>query len=775
MPVKTSLKSAKTLASSVAVVTSPYAPKTAAYLVLDENSLLSGARTLSVGSGLRSVDGGEGESFELSAADASTTAKGAVKLTGDLGGEASAPEVVGVHEGGGTRLEISDIGDNQLLVRVGNVIQGIDNPSDALQTHIYTTADPHPQYVQVNADANQPGGYPQLTTDLVRVGAAQAPHKSVYSTGGDQALVASDIGALSTGGGALTGELDLGDHKITGLADGEATSDAVNLGQVTQLLSGLDWQASVIRQDWNTAPTSPTPTAGDRYLVAAGAAGGGNAWAGQSGKIAQYGGSSWAFTAPNKGMTVHVESGTDSGVDMLYNGTAWVNIGSSVDHASLRRLTEGDPHTQYQTRAEKDANGGYCSLDGGGRVGATHAPAKSVYATGGNQALAPGDIGAEPAISTLPIAKGGTNASTASAALASLGAVAKAGDSMTGDLNLGNHRVTNLADAAASGDAVTLNQLNLYAWQAPVRDAVRTSPPGGTPSTGQRHIIATGATGGWSGHDTEIAQWNGAAWVFTVPSEGMAAWATIPDQILVFDGAAWSNVGTKLSHADLQNLTTGNPHTQYQLNADRGASNGYAPLDVNSRVPAANAPNKSTYATGGNQAMAPADIGAVATGRQVLSGTGLTGGGDLSADRTLGISGFTGAVAKDLNPGTQTFLSGPTLLATYDVGADAQLLVIAVRLPATTNAQLTTEVVLGLDNSTDVILNNTNTGAFRDIDLPTLALAMMGDLANNAANNGRRIKQVRFQVNNSGGSLGATLTPFRLRALSTPRGGGAAL
>ncbi len=773
MPIKTSLKSAKTLASTVAVSTSPYAPKSAAYLVLDDNSLLSGARTLSVGSGLSSTDGGEGETFELSASDASTSAKGAVKLAGDLGGEAATPTVLGVHDSEGIQYFFGAFAEGDILKVWGGKIVGETDPTVSLTDHLDTTANPHPQYVQVVADANVNNGYPRLTS-TGKVGAAQAPYKSVYATGGAQAMVPADIGALSAAGGTLSGALDLSTHKITHLADGEATSDAVNLGQVTQLLSGLDWQTSVIRQDWNTAPTSPTPSSGDRYLVAAGATGGGNAWAGQSGKIAQYGGSSWGFTAPNKGMTVHVESGTGGGVDMLYNGTAWVNIGSSVDHGALLNLTTGDPHTQYQTRAEKDANGGYCSLDGGGRVGATHAPAKSVYATGGNQALAPGDIGAEPAISTLPIAKGGTNASTASAALASLGAVAKAGDSMTGDLNLGNHRVTNLADAAASGDAVTLNQLNLYAWQAPVRDAVRTTPPGGV-TTGQRHIIATGATGAWSGHDAEIAQWNGAAWAFTVGSEGMAAWATIPDQILVFDGSAWSNVGTKLSHADLQNLTTGNPHTQYQLTGDRGASNGYAPLDVNARVPAANAPNKSTYATGGNQAMAPADIGAVATGRQVLAGTGLTGGGDLSADRTLGISGFTGAVAKDLNPGTQTYASGPTVLATYDVGADAQLLVIAVRLPATTNAQLSTEVVLGLDNSTDVILNNTNTGSPRDLDLPTLALALMGDLANNAANNGRRIKQVRFQVNNSGGSLGATITQFRLRALSTPRGGGAAL
>lgn len=44
------------------------------------------------------------------------------------------------------------------------------------------------------------------------------------------------------------------------------------------------------------------------------------------------------------------------------------------------------------------------------------------------------------------------------------------------------------------------------------------------------------------------------------------------------------------------------------------------------------------HSSGGADAIAPSDIGAVATGRLVSSGTGLTGGGDLSADRTLAVS-----------------------------------------------------------------------------------------------------------------------------------------
>ena len=55
---------------------------------------------------------------------------------------------------------------------------------------------------------------------------------------------------------------------------------------------------------------------------------------------------------------------------------------------------------------------------GGGGVTAH----KSSHATGGTDALTPADIGAEPTITTLPISKGGTGATTAAAARDALGA-----------------------------------------------------------------------------------------------------------------------------------------------------------------------------------------------------------------------------------------------------------------------------------------------------------------------------------------------------------------
>lgn len=56
-------------------------------------------------------------------------------------------------------------------------------------------------------------------------------------------------------------------------------------------------------------------------------------------------------------------------------------------------------------------------------------------------------------------------------------------------------------------------------WQPPV-DARNVNTPPGSPATGYRAIIGSSPTGAFAGRPGEIAQWNGSAWVFTVPKQG---------------------------------------------------------------------------------------------------------------------------------------------------------------------------------------------------------------------------------------------------------------
>jgi hypothetical protein len=89
------------------------------------------------------------------------------------------------------------------------------------------------------------------------------------------------------------------------------------------------------------------------------------------------------------------------------------------------------------------------------------------------------------------------------------------------------------------------------------------------------------------------------------------------------------------------------------LSVAYGTSSTTAARGDDSRLSDARTPtaHATSHATGNTDPLAPSDIGAVPTSRQVIAGTGLTGGGALSADRTLtvayGTSSTTAAVGND--------------------------------------------------------------------------------------------------------------------------------
>ena len=77
--------------------------------------------------------------------------------------------------------------------------------------------------------------------------------------------------------------------------------------------------------------------------------------------------------------------------------------------------------------------------------------------------------------------------------------------------------------------------------QIAVLDLNRTSPPP-SPAEGQRHVVATGATGAWAGHGNAIATWQDGAWAFLVPRTGWCIWSVADDVMFVFDGADWRDL-----------------------------------------------------------------------------------------------------------------------------------------------------------------------------------------------------------------------------------------
>jgi len=78
--------------------------------------------------------------------------------------------------------------------------------------------------------------------------------------------------------------------------------------------------------------------------------------------------------------------------------------------------------------------------------------------------------------------------------------------------------------------------------QLSVLDRTRTAPLA-SPADGNRHLVASGATGLWAGWDLNIAFWVDGAWIRLVPRTGWMVWVAAEGLFLVWTGAAWEVVG----------------------------------------------------------------------------------------------------------------------------------------------------------------------------------------------------------------------------------------
>lgn len=70
------------------------------------------------------------------------------------------------------------------------------------------------------------------------------------------------------------------------------------------------------------------------------------------------------------------------------------------------------------------------------------------------------------------------------------------------------------AEASADNAAASAALAGAAAWNRPVLDRVKTPPT--SPASGDRYLIhRLGTTGSFVGHENEVAEWNGAAWVYS--------------------------------------------------------------------------------------------------------------------------------------------------------------------------------------------------------------------------------------------------------------------
>lgn len=117
-----------------------------------------------------------------------------------------------------------------------------------------------------------------------------------------------------------------------------------------------------------------------------------------------------------------------------------------------------------------------------------------------------------------------------------------------------NKGLVTLADGAVR----SVGETREAAWQAPVDQVNVNNPPGAV--AGYRVLVGPAPAGAFIGHAGEIAQWDGAAWVFSVPKQGTTVYTK--DQNVAYQqtavAAAWVWVIASLSeeaHRLLDQLT----------------------------------------------------------------------------------------------------------------------------------------------------------------------------------------------------------------------------
>jgi len=229
-------------------------------------------------------------------------------------------------------------------------------------------------------------------------------------------------------------------------------------------------------------------------------------------------------------------------------------------------------------------------------------------------------------------------------------------NTVAGNIAMGDNKVTGLGTPTADGDAATLawtndqitQRLQGLSWQSPVIDKDLTAPPG-SPSTGDRYIVASPATGAWSTHEDDIAEWDGAAWEFTTPLEGYTCRVMDENNNYQYSGSAWELWEQTTDHGSLLGLSD-DDHTQYLLASGARAMAGSLDMGTNAITNVGNVDGRDVSADGtkldGIEPGAKDD-------QDITAGAGMTGGGvgDVTLNVIANADGSITVNANDIQVG----------------------------------------------------------------------------------------------------------------------------
>ena len=105
---------------------------------------------------------------------------------------------------------------------------------------------------------------------------------------------------------------------------------------------------------------------------------------------------------------------------------------------------------------------------------------------------------------------------------------------------------TDIWSAQKVADAIT-SAVNGLSWQAPVKGEA--TAPGATPAAGDRYLVKATATGDFAGKEGKIAEYDGTAWKFVDPVDGMAVFLEDTDHQMAFNGTDWVDISAGFTYS----------------------------------------------------------------------------------------------------------------------------------------------------------------------------------------------------------------------------------
>lgn len=238
--------------------------------------------------------------------------------------------------------------------------------------------------------------------------------------------------------------------------------------------------------------------------------------------------------------------------------------------------------------------------------------------------------------------------------------------------------------------------------QLSVMDRIRTAPPV-SPTDGDRHIVASGATGLWSGWDLNVAFWVDGVWMRMVPRPGWLAWIADDAVFVVWNGSAWEPVGEPQDVSDaifsLVNAVDPTKRAAFSLSGiSTGTTRSFTLPNTSSEL----AILAGTQTFSGNKTFSGT---LTASGTVTVSAAAATiGTTTTTATYGMGTGATTSGVTKTLNLGTGG-ASGSTTVVNIGSAAAGAGATTVVNTPTVTFANAVTQVGMPQANLTAQLLS----------------------------------------------------------------------